>query len=79
MLFFRYSIDWELLVERRITPPYNPNINGDRDLQRFDTSFTNEDPALTPDEPEVIARIDQSEFDGFEYVNPLIFNKEDSV
>uniref|UniRef100_A0A915NCU4 protein kinase C n=1 Tax=Meloidogyne javanica TaxID=6303 RepID=A0A915NCU4_MELJA len=77
--FFRYSIDWELLVERRITPPYNPNINGDRDLQRFDTSFTNEDPALTPDEPEVIARIDQSEFDGFEYVNPLIFNKEDSV
>uniref|UniRef100_A0A914NG79 Protein kinase C-like 3 n=1 Tax=Meloidogyne incognita TaxID=6306 RepID=A0A914NG79_MELIC len=77
--FFRYSIDWKLLVERRITPPYNPNINGDRDLQRFDTSFTNEDPALTPDEPEVIARIDQSEFDGFEYVNPLIFNKEDSV
>ncbi|KAL3093152.1 hypothetical protein niasHT_022602 [Heterodera trifolii] len=77
--FFKSNIDWELLEQRQITPPYNPNVSGDRDLQRFDTSFTNGNPSLTPDSPSVIARIDQSEFEGFEYVNPLIFNKEDAV
>uniref|UniRef100_A0A915E159 Protein kinase C n=1 Tax=Ditylenchus dipsaci TaxID=166011 RepID=A0A915E159_9BILA len=77
--FFKTSIDWELLEQRQLRPPYNPNVAGDRDLQRFDTSFTNEDPALTPDNPSVIERIDQSEFDGFEYINPLIMSKEDAV
>ncbi|KAI1706462.1 protein kinase domain-containing protein [Ditylenchus destructor] len=77
--FFKSTIDWELLEQRQVRPPYNPNVAGDRDLQRFDTSFTNEEPTLTPDDPTVIAKIDQSEFDGFEYINPLIMSKEDSV
>lgn len=66
-------------MSKQITPPYNPNVTNDRDLQRFDTSFTNEEPALTPDDPSVIDRIDQSEFEGFEYINPLIMSREDSV
>lgn len=77
--FFKNSIDWELLEERRVTPPYHPDISGDRDLQRFDTSFTSEEPTLTFDDPSEIARIDQSEFEGFEYINPLIMDKEESV
>ncbi|KAK6045209.1 kinase domain protein [Cooperia oncophora] len=60
-------------------PPYNPSVENDRDLQHFDTQFTDEAPNLTPDDPNVIAKIDQSEFDGFEYVNPLQMSKEDAV
>ncbi|CAJ0920043.1 unnamed protein product, partial [Mesorhabditis belari] len=48
--------------------PYNPNVTGMRDLQHFDQQFTEENPNLTVDDPSVIARIDQSEFDGFDYV-----------
>ncbi|VDN59470.1 unnamed protein product [Dracunculus medinensis] len=77
--FFRNNIDWELLEARQVTPPYNPSVSSDRDLQHFDTTFTDEAPALTPDDPQVIERIDQSEFEGFEYINPLLMSKEDSV
>ncbi|MFH4974398.1 hypothetical protein AB6A40_001107 [Gnathostoma spinigerum] len=77
--FFRNSIDWELLENRQVPPPYNPSVENDRDLQHFDTTFTEEAPTLTPDEPHVIERIDQSEFEGFEYINPLLMSKEDSV
>ncbi|EPB71012.1 kinase C-like 3 family protein [Ancylostoma ceylanicum] len=77
--FFKNSVDWEALEQRQVAPPYNPSVESDRDLQHFDTQFTDEAPSLTPDDPSVIAKIDQSEFDGFEYVNPLQMSKEDSV
>ncbi|KAK6737393.1 hypothetical protein RB195_019849 [Necator americanus] len=77
--FFKNSVDWEALEQRQIAPPYNPSVESDRDLQHFDTQFTDEAPTLTPDDPNIIAKIDQSEFDGFEYVNPLQMSKEDSV
>ncbi|CAI4232722.1 unnamed protein product [Auanema sp. JU1783] len=77
--FFKNSIDWESLELRQVPPPYNPSVQSDRDLQHFDSTFTEEAPALTPDDPSVIDKIDQSEFDGFEYVNPLQMSKEDSV
>ncbi|CAG9538793.1 unnamed protein product [Cercopithifilaria johnstoni] len=77
--FFRTSIDWELLEGRQVTPPYNPSVSSDRDLQHFDTTFTDEAPNLTPDDPSIIEKIDQSEFEGFEYINPLLMTKEESV
>uniref|UniRef100_A0A0N5AAQ0 Protein kinase C n=1 Tax=Syphacia muris TaxID=451379 RepID=A0A0N5AAQ0_9BILA len=77
--FFRNLIDWELLEARQVTPPYNPAVSNDRDLQHFDTTFTEEPPNLTPDDAAAIARIDQSEFEGFEYINPLLMSREDSV
>uniref|UniRef100_A0A7E4VAJ5 AGC-kinase C-terminal domain-containing protein n=1 Tax=Panagrellus redivivus TaxID=6233 RepID=A0A7E4VAJ5_PANRE len=77
--FFKNQIDWDLLEQRQVPPPYNPNVDSERDLQHFDRQFTDEPPQLTPDDPAVIARIDQTEFDGFEYINPLIMSKEDVV
>ena len=77
--FFKGSIDWELLGMKQIMPPYNPNVESDRDLQHFDRQFTEEPPQLTPDDPAIIDRIDQSEFEGFEYINPLMMSKEDTV
>jgi len=73
--FFKGAIDWELLALKQIMPPYNPNVESDRDLQHFDRQFTEEPPQLTPDDPAIIDRIDQSEFEGFEYINPLMMSK----
>lgn len=77
-LFFKV-IDWEALEKRQVTPPYRPRIDSDRDLDHFDPTFTNEPVELTPDDPSAIAQIDQSEFEGFEYVNPLLMSLEDCV
>ncbi|KAI8795417.1 protein kinase C iota type-like isoform X1 [Biomphalaria glabrata] len=76
--FFR-AIDWELLEQKQIIPPYKPHIKHERDLEHFDPAFTNEPVRLTPDDPRSISEIDQSEFDGFEYVNPLLMSMEDCV
>ena len=42
------------------------------DLANFPPEFTDEPVRLTPDDTGLIDRIDQSEFDGFEYINPLL-------
>ncbi|KAM7405477.1 hypothetical protein PAMP_012736 [Pampus punctatissimus] len=76
--FFR-SIDWEQLEKKEVTPPFKPQISDDYGLENFDTQFTNEPVQLTPDDEDVIKRIDQSEFEGFEYINPLLLSTEESV
>uniref|UniRef100_W5L3R7 protein kinase C n=1 Tax=Astyanax mexicanus TaxID=7994 RepID=W5L3R7_ASTMX len=76
--FFR-SIDWDQLEQKQVTPPFKPQITDDYGLDNFDTQFTNEPVQLTPDDEDVIKRIDQSEFEGFEYINPLLLSNEESV
>ncbi|XP_018333062.1 atypical protein kinase C isoform X3 [Agrilus planipennis] len=76
--FFK-SIDWEMLEQKQVAPPYKPRLEGDRDLANFPPEFTDEPVHLTPDDPRVIEKIDQSEFEGFEYVNPLLMSLEDCV
>ncbi|KOB70629.1 Protein kinase C, partial [Operophtera brumata] len=61
--FFK-SIEWEMLEQKQVVPPFKPRLEGERDLANF-----------PPDT--VIADIDQSEFEGFEYVNPLLMSLED--
>uniref|UniRef100_A0A672JM92 Protein kinase C n=2 Tax=Salarias fasciatus TaxID=181472 RepID=A0A672JM92_SALFA len=76
--FFR-SIDWDQLEKKEVTPPFKPQISDEYGLENFDTQFTNEPVQLTPDDEDVIKRIDQSEFQGFEYINPLLLSTEESV
>ncbi|XP_024080632.1 atypical protein kinase C isoform X2 [Cimex lectularius] len=76
--FFK-SIEWETLEQKQVTPPYKPRLDSDRDLANFPPEFTDEPVHLTPDDPRVIEKIDQSEFEGFEYVNPLLMSLEDCV
>ncbi|KAM4563389.1 protein kinase C zeta type isoform 2-T2 [Odontesthes bonariensis] len=76
--FFR-SIDWDQLEKKEMTPPFKPQISDQYGLENFDTQFTNEPVQLTPDDEDVIKRIDQSEFEGFEYINPLLLSTEESV
>ncbi|XP_044758172.1 atypical protein kinase C isoform X2 [Coccinella septempunctata] len=76
--FFK-SIDWDMLEQKHVPPPYKPRLDSDRDLANFPPEFTDEPVHLTPDDPRVIEKIDQSEFEGFEYVNPLLMSLEDCV
>ncbi|XP_055515688.1 protein kinase C zeta type isoform X1 [Leucoraja erinacea] len=76
--FFR-SIDWDLLEKKQVTPPFKPQITDDYGLENFDTQFTSEPVQLTPDDADVIKRIDQSEFEGFEYINPLLMSSEETI
>ncbi|XP_072035800.1 protein kinase C iota type-like isoform X2 [Amphiura filiformis] len=76
--FFK-TVDWERMESRQVTPPYKPHLQGERDLEHFDPQFTNEPVQLTPDDPRAISAIDQTEFDGFEYINPLLMSGEECV
>uniref|UniRef100_A0A0R3VTT5 protein kinase C n=1 Tax=Taenia asiatica TaxID=60517 RepID=A0A0R3VTT5_TAEAS len=76
---FFASIDWVALEQKRVQPPYRPEATDDYNLIHFDPTFTNERVCLTPDDPEVIRAIDQSEFDGFEYLNPLLIKTAETV
>ncbi|KAJ8388099.1 hypothetical protein AAFF_G00147170 [Aldrovandia affinis] len=75
--FFR-SIDWDQLEKKQVSAPFKPQIADDYGLDNFDTQFTNEPVQLTPDDEDVIKRIDQSEFEGFEYINPMLLSTEES-
>uniref|UniRef100_A0A3Q2DVC0 protein kinase C n=1 Tax=Cyprinodon variegatus TaxID=28743 RepID=A0A3Q2DVC0_CYPVA len=66
------------LEKKEMTPPFKPQSSDEFGLENFDTQFTNEPVQLTPDD-DVIKRIDQSEFEGFEYINPLLLSAEESV
>eukprot|EP00096_Caligus_rogercresseyi_P009727 TRINITY_DN3353_c0_g1_i1.p1 TRINITY_DN3353_c0_g1~~TRINITY_DN3353_c0_g1_i1.p1 ORF type:complete len:577 (+),score=227.93 TRINITY_DN3353_c0_g1_i1:135-1865(+) len=76
---FYKTIEWELLEQKQIAPPYRPRLESERDLANFPPEFTDEPVQLTPDDSGVIDKIDQTEFDGFEYVNPLLMSAEDVV
>ena len=45
---FFLSINWEDLVNKRITPPFKPQITDDTDTRSFDSQFTDEGVELTP-------------------------------
>ncbi|XP_013080258.1 serine/threonine-protein kinase Sgk2-like isoform X2 [Biomphalaria glabrata] len=39
---FFSDIDWQDLYDKKITPPYNPNVSGHLDLKHFDPEFVRE-------------------------------------
>ncbi|NXF30398.1 KPCZ kinase, partial [Nyctibius bracteatus] len=72
-------VDSNTLEKKQTTPPFQPQITDDYGLDNFDTQFTSEPVQLTPDDEDIIKRIDQSEFEGFEYINPLLLSTEETV
>uniref|UniRef100_A0A3Q1EZL0 Protein kinase C n=1 Tax=Acanthochromis polyacanthus TaxID=80966 RepID=A0A3Q1EZL0_9TELE len=67
--FFR-EIDWILLEQRKVKPPFKPRIKTKRDVNNFDQDFTKEDPVLTPTDEAIIRQINQEEFKDFSYCAP---------
>merc|ERR1719233_2546049 len=47
--FFK-TIEWELLEQKQIPPPYRPRLESERDLANFPPEFTDEPVQLTPDD-----------------------------
>uniref|UniRef100_A0A669BTK2 protein kinase C n=1 Tax=Oreochromis niloticus TaxID=8128 RepID=A0A669BTK2_ORENI len=69
--FFRV-MDWEALLQRKVPPPFVPNIGGKEDVSNFDEEFTNEPPTLTPPrERRALSRREQDYFKDFDYVSDL--------
>ncbi|XP_041418430.1 protein kinase C epsilon type isoform X2 [Xenopus laevis] len=65
--FFK-EIDWVLLEQRKIKPPFKPRIKTKRDVNNFDQDFTREEPVLTLVDEAIVKQINQEEFKGFSYV-----------
>ncbi|KAK5980035.1 Non-specific serine/threonine protein kinase [Trichostrongylus colubriformis] len=67
--FFR-RIDWHKIETRQVQPPFKPRLKSPDDVSNFDTEFTHEVPQLTPIDRLFLMNLDQTEFEGFSFVNP---------
>lgn len=74
---FFSSIDWKDLEEKKITPPFKPQVMSDTDTRNFDIEFTGESVELTPpddaDQPSefsAICEVDEVDFSQFSYQDP---------
>ncbi|XP_058846861.1 serine/threonine-protein kinase Sgk2-like isoform X1 [Acipenser ruthenus] len=68
---FFSPINWDDLYHKRITPPYNPNVNGPADLRHCDPEFTSEavpnSLGRTPDLTSGLSSSVSNAFKGFSY------------
>ncbi|XP_076369851.1 uncharacterized protein LOC143256467 isoform X2 [Tachypleus tridentatus] len=67
--FFK-NVDWEGTERKQIEPPFKPILSGPNDVSNFDSGFTMETAVLTPVNTQILASIDQQQFEGFNYTNP---------
>ncbi|KAI9005263.1 kinase-like domain-containing protein [Gaertneriomyces semiglobifer] len=72
------GIDWNALLQFKITPPFYPKISSPTDTSNFDEEFTKEVPVLTPCNS-VLSAADQEEFRGFTYISDWAKSGRDSV
>lgn len=45
---FFSSINWNDLLQKKITPPFKPQVTSETDTRYFDSEFTGESVELTP-------------------------------
>lgn len=65
--FFR-TVDWDLLLARKVEPPFKPSVKSKEDVSNFDVEFTRERPELSPSkEGRELTDYDQVLFQHFDY------------
>ena len=66
--FFTKHIDWDLLLAKKVQPPFKPGVASAFDTSNFDPEFTNE-PAMDSvvDDSHMISDAVQEQFAGFSY------------
>lgn len=67
---FFETIDWQKLERRGMEPPFKPQVRHPLDTQYFDKQFTRERARLTPIDRNILASMNQTQFEGFTYTNP---------
>ncbi|RCN45076.1 protein kinase domain protein [Ancylostoma caninum] len=59
-----------LIVEKKAVTNCDEDVKSPDDVSNFDSEFTHEIPRLTPIDRLFLMNLDQTEFNGFSYVNP---------
>ena len=71
---FFEGIEWEKYWEKKIDPPFVPNLDSEIDLKYFDKMFTDE--PVTSNRPTVMSRSRApTQFQGFTYVTQSVVNE----
>uniref|UniRef100_A0A3Q3RP94 Ribosomal protein S6 kinase n=1 Tax=Mastacembelus armatus TaxID=205130 RepID=A0A3Q3RP94_9TELE len=68
--FFKH-INWDDLLNKRVEPPYKPQLQSDEDVSQFDTRFTRQTPVDSPDDTS-LSHSAELAFAGFTYVAPSV-------
>lgn len=63
---FFNTIEWQMLMDRRIEPPFRPLVNSDSDTCYFEKEFTGENVQLTPSESDS-SLVSNNYFDSFSF------------
>ncbi|EHB02989.1 Protein kinase C iota type [Heterocephalus glaber] len=74
---FFQNVDWDVMEQKQVVPPFKPNISGGFSLDNFDPQFINEPVQLTPVDNDTVRKIDGYEFAGFEYISRLSMYEEE--
>lgn len=67
--FFAKHIDWRLLLQKKVQPPFKPSVENAYDTTNFDEEFTSEAPLESLVDESQISKTMQEQFAGFTY-NP---------
>jgi len=73
--FFK-TIDFTSLYNKKIAPPFVPDVKGAHDVSQIDPMFVKETPNISPSQPNNIDKADQQNFEGFTYVNESSIKKQ---
>ncbi|GAA5862312.1 hypothetical protein JCM8547_007598 [Rhodosporidiobolus lusitaniae] len=68
--FFAKHIDFSLLMQKKIQPPFKPSVESAADTSNFDAEFTSEAPQDSVVEDSHLSQTVQAQFEGFSYIQP---------
>ncbi|KAJ3290953.1 Serine/threonine kinase [Rhizoclosmatium sp. JEL0117] len=64
------GIDWNAMMQKKVTPPWKPTLKNERDVSNFEEEFTGEKPVLTVMHGK-LSPTEQVLFDNFEFISEL--------